>query len=249
MKVEFLNSKGGTLAGYLFKPFGKAKSAIIFCHGFMWFKESFKMPARYLALRGFITLAFDFTGNGDSDGFLSEGTISQEVSDVGSAIKFLKKNYGVEKIGLVGHSVGGAVAVLAALKNPEVRCLVVLAPLAVLKNKPYKEFANMMADILDRKGLCEVVNCKRMRSLDTSFFRDIKKHNILKSARSLKTPVLVVHGDSDNIINIGEGKMLYDAVQTKKKKFYPIRGEGHSFAGSMASVAKVSLKWLKESLG
>ncbi len=248
MKVKFLNSKGGILVGVLHKPIKKSKSAIIFLHGFTGFKEQFSLWAKYFSLRGFITLAFDFTGNGESDGFFTEGTISQEVSDVDSAIKFLKKNYCVEKFCVLGHSMGGTVAILSASKNKDINCLVVLAPLAVLKDKPFSEFANEMADILDSKGLCDIVNCKKMRSLDMNFFRDVEKHNVLKAVKKVKIPILIIHGDADSIIDVNEGKMIYNAVIAKNKKIHIIKGADHDFAKGRLALSNLIVGWCRKFL-
>ncbi|MEM4244981.1 MAG: alpha/beta fold hydrolase [Candidatus Nanoarchaeia archaeon] len=248
MKVKFMNSKGGTLVGVLHKPLKKSKSAVLFLHGFTGFKEQFRWWAEYISLHGFITLAFDFTGNGESDGFFTEGTISQEVSDIDSAIKFLKENYGVEKICVLGHSMGGAVAILSAAKNKDIDCLVVLAPLAVLKGKPYSEFANEMADILDSKGLCNIVNCKKMRSLDMTFFKDVSKHDVLKAVKKVKVPILVIHGDADSIVKVKEGKMIYNAAVVKNKKIHIIKGADHDFAKGRFFLTNLILDWCRKFL-
>lgn len=246
MKVKFLNSKGGTLVGYLFKPLTKTDSAVVVCHGFSGFKEAFKITGRYLSLKGFIFLAFDFTGNGESDGFLTDGTISQEVSDVGSAINFLKKKYGVRKIAVVGHSMGATVALLAASKYKEIDCVVAISPLAKLEGKDYKKYANEMADVWDSKGLCEIVRCKRMRELKVNFFYDLKKHDILKSSKKLKVPILIIHGDADSTIDIKEGRMVYENAASNKKHFHVAKGADHYFTKGKWEVSQVISNWLKK---
>lgn len=248
MKVKFLNSNGATLVGYLFKPMTKTDCAVIVCHGFSGFKEAFKIPGRYLSLKGFIVLAFDFTGNGESDGFLTDGTISQEISDVTSAIKFLKEKYGVKKIAVVGHSMGATVALLAASRNREIDCVVALAPLAELKNKPYREYANMMADAWESKGLCEVVRCKKMRSLDINFIRDVKKHDVIKALKNVKVPLLVIHGDADKEIDISEGKWVYDNAAANKKHFHVAKGVDHYFSKGKWESSQLVSGWLKKCL-
>jgi len=248
MKVKFLNSQGGTLVGYLFKPLRKTSSALVICHGFSGFKEVFKIFARYFSLRGFVTLAFDFTGNGESDGFFTDGTISQEISDVNSAINFLKKDHGIEKICVVGHSMGGAVALLAASRNKDINCVVALAPLAELQDKPYKKYANEMADVWDSKGLCDIVKCKKMRSLEMKFFYDLKNHDVLESVRKIKVPILVVHGDADSIIDIKEGRSIYNSAKVREKYFYKVKGTDHYFSKGKWKVSKVVLDWCKKYL-
>jgi alpha-beta hydrolase superfamily lysophospholipase len=248
MKVRFKNSNGGSIVGFLYRPFRKTDKAIIFCHGFAGMKEQFKLWANYFSFRGFITLTFDFTGNGESEGFFTEGTFSQEISDVKSAVDFLKQNYGIRKIALVGHSMGGAVAVLSASKNKDVDCVVVLAPLAVIKGKPYGKFANEEADIFEAHGLCDLVNCKKMRTLDLAFFKDVKRHDVLKSVKSLKIPLLVIHGNSDSIVSVKEGLMLHNAAVVKNKRVEIIKGADHDFAKRRLKISGIILDWCRKYL-
>lgn len=53
--------------------------------------------------------------------------LRDSVADVLAAMEFLRLT-GIDKVGLVGHSLGGAVAAQAAGLTPEARALVVLAP-------------------------------------------------------------------------------------------------------------------------
>ncbi|MFH1332214.1 MAG: alpha/beta fold hydrolase [archaeon] len=248
MKVKFLNSKGGTLVGYLYKPIKKTDKAVIFCHGFMGFKEPFRFWAKYLSLRGFITLAFDFTGSGESDGYLTQGTISQEVSDLDRAITFLKKNHGVKKVCVLAHSMGAAIAVISASENKDIGCIIALSPLVIFKGKPFKDYANKIADVWESKGLCELVRCKRMRSLKLNFFTDLKKYDVLQAAKRIKIPILIIHGDSDSVIDIKEGRILYDVVKVKDKKFYTAEGVGHYFEKHKLKLHGIILDWFRKYL-
>jgi len=101
-KVAFKNSRNKTLIGNLSSL--KSKSIIILTHALANDKsERGKLDAvtNKLNESGFNTLAFDFSGCGESD----DDTISVEkqVDDLKSAIEFVKKK-GFEKIALFGHS-------------------------------------------------------------------------------------------------------------------------------------------------
>lgn len=246
MKVNFHNDKGANLSGLLYKPFRKTSSAALFCHGFAGYKEQFSFWARYFSFRGFLTLTFDFTGNGHSDGLFTDGTISQQVSDIVSAINFLKKDYSVTKVCLIGFSMGAASSVLASLKCEEVCCVIVLAPLAEIKGKPYADFANAMADVLDSKGLCDIVDCKKMRSLDIHFFHDLKKYDILNSVKELKVPLLVIHGSKDSLTSVDEGKALFNSANVSEKKIHIVDGADHDLGKGRFKISKVVLDWCRK---
>ncbi|SEI74537.1 hypothetical protein SAMN04488058_101499 [Deinococcus reticulitermitis] len=82
--------------------------------------RSFVLLARRLAASGVAALRFDFRGSGESQGDFSEMTVTGEVEDAGAACAYLRRQPGLdpERVMLLGFSMGGLVAALAA---PQVR--------------------------------------------------------------------------------------------------------------------------------
>ncbi len=76
--------------------------------------------SRYLAERGVASLRFDFRGSGESEGDFSEMTVSREVEDAVAGFEYFKDlpEIDPERVMLLGFSMGGIVAALAA---PQVR--------------------------------------------------------------------------------------------------------------------------------
>lgn len=126
--------------------------------------------------------------------------------------------------------------------------MVALAPLADLGNKPYKEYANKMADMWESKGLCEIVQCKKMRSLDIKFFHDIKKYDVVKAVKNLKVPLLVIHGDADTTIDMKEGRLVYDNAASKDKHFQVLKGVDHYFNKGRWQTVQLVSAWLRKCL-
>ncbi len=128
-KIQFNNSKGEKLAGILNIPFGKSKifPAIILAHGFGYHMHEDNMDgvpmfdelARTLCENGFLTLQFDFTGCGESEGDFSKTTLTSHVADLNSALEIVKKLPFVDtkRIGIVGMSFGTAVTVAFMGRN------------------------------------------------------------------------------------------------------------------------------------
>ena len=82
--------------------------------------------AKGLAAGGYLTLTFDFTGLGESGGEFSATSISTNVGDVvRAAVALIERNAG--PCVLIGHSLGGAAAVLAASRLHTVRAVVAVA--------------------------------------------------------------------------------------------------------------------------
>ena len=87
----------------------------------------------YLTQRGFAVLRMDDRGVGESSGVYEEATTLDFANDVLAEIKFLKNKSIVDttKIGLIGHSEGGAVAFIVASSSPDISFVISLAGLAV----------------------------------------------------------------------------------------------------------------------
>mgnify|MGYP001433019113 FL=1 len=74
-----------------------------------------------LAEAGFATLRMSFTGNGDSEGTFQDCTITKEVKDLGSVLDIVATG---RQIIYAGHSMGGAVGVIATAKDDRISKLV-----------------------------------------------------------------------------------------------------------------------------
>lgn len=91
------------------KPFDAAKPAVIFIHGAGQDHTNWQLPARWFAWHGFSVLAIDLPGHGRSD-----GSPLASVPDMARWVGRLMDAASIEKAALVGHSMGGAIAVEAA---------------------------------------------------------------------------------------------------------------------------------------
>lgn len=91
---------------------------------------TFLVLSDYLTRKGFMVLRCDDRGVGKSTGVFDEATTADFASDAAAAVEFLKSHPKVDKkkIGLIGHSEGGAAAPIAASTDPDVAFVVLLAP-------------------------------------------------------------------------------------------------------------------------
>jgi pimeloyl-ACP methyl ester carboxylesterase len=96
------------------QPFDQAKPAVIFIHGAGQDHTNWQLPARWFAWHGHAALVPDLPGHGRSDGPPLETipAMAQWVVRLMDAAK-------VEKAALVGHSMGGGIAVEAAAAYPD----------------------------------------------------------------------------------------------------------------------------------
>lgn len=129
LALSFTNPRGLRLSGTLLTPsLGGPHPAVVFAHGWGSGQASprNRIVAEELVTGGFASLLFDFTGDGDSEGTATDSTLDQQVDDLGAAIGLLEALDEVDssRVGVMGASSGGAVALLRAARDPRIRALV-----------------------------------------------------------------------------------------------------------------------------
>jgi uncharacterized protein len=94
---------------------GERRAAFLVLHGFGSNHTSSNVlqPTKVLTDLGYVTLGFDMRGCGTSEGERGNLICLEQVEDTSNALSFLAKHPAVdpERIGLIGSSFGGAVAV------------------------------------------------------------------------------------------------------------------------------------------
>jgi dipeptidyl aminopeptidase/acylaminoacyl peptidase len=100
------------------------RAAFLVLHGFGSNSDSSNVlqPTRMLNEFGYVTLRFDMRGCRESDGEFGRVICLEQVEDLNNALAFLATHPAVDpdRIGAIGSSFGGAVAVYAAGTNPAV---------------------------------------------------------------------------------------------------------------------------------
>ncbi|HET6346389.1 MAG TPA: alpha/beta hydrolase, partial [Myxococcota bacterium] len=107
-RVVFKNGRGERLVGVLHGA--PAPAMVVSCHGMFSSKDGAKHLALADALAGLglSVLRFDFAGAGESDGSVYDLSYTARMQDLDAAIEFLARQ-GVQRLGLFGSSMGGAV--------------------------------------------------------------------------------------------------------------------------------------------
>lgn len=89
----------------------------------------FLVLSDYLTRQGIAVLRVDDRGMGGSTGNFSQATTEDFAGDVLAGVEFLKnrKEIDASRIGLIGHSEGGIIAPMVAVKSPDVAFIVLMA--------------------------------------------------------------------------------------------------------------------------
>ncbi len=221
--------------------------AILILHGFKGFKDWGFLPdlGRSLTRSDYVTLNINFSKNGigpDGKHFtaldaFAQNTISQELSDVRTVIhaildgKIGKQVIDRERIGILGHSRGGAIALLSALEfEDEIGAVVTWASVGTLfrySEAELKEWEN--------KGYLEFKTpfLQQPLRVNRSYWQDLTankaQYDLAERVKELYTPTLFIHGAEDNTIPPDESALLYENCAAPSKRLEIIEGTDHTF--------------------
>ncbi len=221
---------------------------IVVCHGFKGFKDwgFFPFVAEVLCKKGFIVVKFNFSGSGigedlkdfsDLDRF-RQNTYSKEIDDLNCVLDELEKGRVCEKagyldrIGLLGHSRGGGIAMLKAASDKRLKALVTWNAISHVDRRQF-------ADDLPkwrRQGYIDVLNSRtgQLMPLGTAVLDDIEKNkkaalNIQKAAGRIDIPFLILHGEKDESVPVSEGREIFEYSNQLRSRFITIPNASHTF--------------------
>lgn len=227
-KVWFRNSLGQRLAGWYHWAEGSVGMApsVILCHGMMSSKEGRKQTALAHSLQrnGLSVFRFDFSFCGESEGRFEEITFTQEVDDLRHAVETVRQR-GASSVGLLGSSMGGAVTLLYARDDPDIKAIVTVAAVA----SPARIVAEI--DTLQEHMVRWIQEGSVLGAEGTAgplFFEDARRQDVIAAVRSIRAPLLVLHGGKDEVVPVGEALDIFNnASGVKDLRILP--GADHRF--------------------
>ena len=145
---------------------------------------------------------------------------------------------------LVGHSLGGAAAILAASRLHTVTAVVAVASPASAAHVEHLFDADARRRILER-GSGEVVIGSRPVRIGRDFLDDLHRHDVAAAARGLGRPLLVVQAGADTVVGRDQTEALAEAGSGT---LYTVAGADHLFSDRSHSdeLVEAILGWLAE---
>jgi uncharacterized protein len=195
--VTFTAADGVRLHGWLIT--GRTPTTLLYSHGNAGNISDRVTIARMLVdALGVGVFMYDYRGYGRSEGTPSEAGL---VSDaIGARTALLSEGVAPEHIVYFGRSLGAAVTVDLALAHP---------PRAVVLEAPFASMRAMANSVLPGGG----------------FLFRTRWDNVGK-VPGLRAPLLVLHGDADQVVPYEQGRAVF-ATAPEPKTFFTIRGGRH----------------------
>ena len=245
-KVKIQNSIGKNISAVIHRPEAKTEKLAILCPGFLDSKDynGLLYLAEVLSENGFTAVRFDPTGTWESEGDISDYSMTQYLKDVRSVKEYMLKNGEYNYILLAGHSRGGRVSLLYATQDSDISMVVGIMPSATsIPRGPDKQRNN---DQWKKEGTQISTrdipgNGKERKQFPVpySFLEDSLKYNVMEEIPKMHIPVLLLAGEKDTIIYPDEVKSIFDKLACPKE-FIIVSGVGHDYRHNIEKVKRVN---------
>jgi len=223
--VRFTTDDGVTLSGWLIGAGRDTRAVVVLLHGFSWHRLPDLAGFVPWIQRRYHVLQFDFRGHGESDDApITLGTLEQR--DVAAAVRFLQGR-GLGPIALMGISMGGSVAVMAAPDLPVA---------AVVADAAYAELRDPIANRMRESGYPLARLGSRLVVLAASArARVLLRQPIDRAPRIAPRGLLLIAPRQDRLVSWTQSQRLYESAREPKELFVvegAAHGEAHAVGGA-----------------
>lgn len=213
MTTEYFTSPEGRRLAFRKVPPQPGKPTFIWLSGFKSDMSGGKAQAVYAWAQaaGHGALLFDYSGHGESDGRFEDGTISAWRDDALAAIDTQTEG----PLILVGSSMGGWMALLAALARPQrVRGLVLIAPAPDFTEKlMWPEFTpQQQNEILQEGFTLRPSDYGEPYAITRALIEDGHKWSLLDAPIAFDGPVRILQGMEDPDVPWGHALALTETL-------------------------------------
>jgi pimeloyl-ACP methyl ester carboxylesterase len=200
----------------------------------------FGQLAGSLADAGYLVLRYDKRGVGESGGRPEAATLSDYATDLRAVVAFLdeRKDVDRDRVAVLGHSEGGAVAMLAAARDKHIDALVLVAAIgetgAELNmdqvrralERSGRSPADQEATIEMQKKIqhavmtgsgWEGIQPALRRQADTPWFKSLLEFDPAKVMNDIRQPILIVQGLLDTQVSPSNADKLATLADARKK--------------------------------
>ena len=197
-----IRMRDGTIINGDFSGNVDNKKIVIFAHGYTWNRNGQLKYAQFFFKHDFSILLYDERGHGENKTkFTTFGY--KEGKDLDDIIKWAKEKYNPVIIGVHGESLGAATVLMALKENPEINF--------AIEDCGYSN----MKDVLIHK-MKEFHIPKFFLFGINLFLKLILHYSInevlpIEGAKNSNVPLLIIHGNNDNYINIKHAYDIYEA--------------------------------------
>lgn len=228
MKEFYITDDGIRLHAKLDMPENTQKCPlVILIHGLTGHMEEAHIIAAQKVMNeaGFAVLRAEMYGHGQSEGRFEDHTMFKWVANALKVTEYAKTLDFVTDLYISGHSQGGLLTmIIAGMRPDDFRAAIPLSPALVIPDGARK--GSMLKIEFDPDHIPEEVDLKGEK-LKGDYFRTAQLIHIEDSIRRFRKPVLLIHGDADEAVDISYSFYADELYENSRLVIIP--GDTHCY--------------------
>ena len=211
--VYFRSSDGQMLHGWLLPARGKAKGTVLFLHGNAQNISTHIASVYWLPAQHYNVFLPDYRGYGLSEG---EASLAGVQDDINSAMDYLlhRADLDAERIVILGQSLGGALAIYNVAHSPYRGKIK-----ALITESVFSDYEGIVREKLSSFWLTWPLQWPLALTIDNDY------SPLTVVSKVSPTPLLIIHGDNDNIVPLSHGQTLFAAAAQPKEMWVVHNGD------------------------
>ncbi len=210
----------------------KSPISVVFFHGFMSDMDGAKPTEiqKFCKASNINFLKFEYSGHGKSSGEFVKGNISKWTEDARKIIKAkIKKK---QMLYFVGSSMGSWIALnlFPVFRNQIRGFLGIASAPEFLEELMWKKFNKKIKRTIMKEKFYILEHGNYSYPLTKQLIFDGRKNKILNSKINLNIPIVLFHGQKDDVVPVKVSKKIFKICKKANKKFIQIKDGDHSLS-------------------
>lgn len=213
-EVKFPSSDGLMLYGWFLPAQGKARGTVLFFHGNAENISTHIGNVYWLPAQHYNVFLPDYRGYGGSEGSPSLEGVQDDIS---SAMAYLLKRTDIEtdRIVILAQSLGGASAIYNVAHSPYREKIK-----ALITESAFSDYRTITREKLASFWLTWPLQWPLSFTIDNDY------SPLPVVSKISPIPLLIIHGDKDNVVPLAHGQALF-AAAAPPKEMWVVPGGGH----------------------
>lgn len=248
-EFHFTGAGGVQIYAASWLPEGAPRDHLVLAHGYGEHLGRYQAVAEYFTAAGYAVHALDHRGHGKSGGARAViDSFANADADIDALVEKVRADSGLDQVKLVGHSMGGSLALNYALNHPEKLSGLVLSGPAIGGGLPVVQglLLALISRIAPSLGMIEldanavsrdqqvvaaykadplVFHGKVPARTAREMMHAVKTYP--KRIRGMQLPCLLMHGSADSLVRAEDAQPLFDAIASSDKTVRIFNGLYH----------------------
>lgn len=238
MRVKIDTGKTKLSANFYIPENKSCNKLAVILPGFLDSKdyEHYSSLGKFLATKDYLSVSFDPSGTWESSGDIGLYSMTQYMNDINNVIKYSQENFNknFSEIIMIGHSLGGRIALIYAARNKNINKAIGLMASNISPTKRNNGEARVSKRDYpgDKDRIIEF-------KVPFSFVEDTVKYDVLNEVSKINIPILLMAGENDEPERIKSLELIYKQAN-EPKKFVLLEGFGHNYRDNKDKMEKVN---------